>query len=223
MHLPPSLTLPHWRCVMRHALPNILEGKVIPSALFLVLLQWVGATTAVLAALAWSLSCIVVRTSTGRAISGLLVLTTTALIGRTIAAISTGSMVVYFIQPTAATCLVGAAFLLSVPLGWPLVERLALDFVPLDEQTRSHPTVRRFFRHVSLFWGCTSMINFAITLWLLLTASPTTFVLVKSFLGPATTAVTLGVSVVWFRSLMARSGTSVVFGSSADRLLPAPA
>jgi len=223
LHLPTSLTLPHWRSVMRHALPNLLEGKVIPSIVFLVLLQWVGITPAVLGALAWALSALVLRTATGRAISGILVLTTIALVARTVAAISTGSAVVYFIQPTVATCLVGTAFLLSVPLGRPLVERLALDFVPLDEQTRSHPTVRRFFRQVSLWWGCTSMVNFSITLWLLLNASPGTFVVYKSFLGPVTTLVTLGVAFIWFRALMARSGTAIVFAPAADRLGPAPA
>ncbi len=222
MHLPSSLTLPHWRSVVRHALPSLLEGKIIPSAVFLVLLQLTGTALAVLGALVWSLSVIAVRTSTGRTISGLLVLTTTALVARTFAAIATGSVVIYFIQPTVATCLVGLAFLVSVPLRRPLVERLALDFVPLDAETRAHPTVRRFFKHVSLWWGCTSMINFAITLWLLSTASPTTFVLLKSFLGPVTTTVTLGVAFLWFRALMARSGTSVVFAPAAGRLVPLP-
>jgi len=132
-----------------------------------------------------------------------LILTTVALLARTVATLATGSVAVYFIQPTAATCLVGAAFLLSVPLKRPLVGRLALDFVPLDDATRSHPTVRRFFSQLSLWWGRTSMVNFAITLWLLLTASPTTFVL--------------------FRALMTRSGTSVVFAPASRSLVPSPA
>jgi hypothetical protein len=209
--------------VLRHAVPNILEGKVIPTVVFLVLLHTAGATPAVLGALAWAVSALTWRTARRQAVTGILILTTVALLARTVATLATGSFAVYFIQPTAATCLVGAAFLLSVPLKRPLVGRLALDFVPLDDATRSHPTVRRFFSQLSLWWGCTSMVNFAITLWLLLTASPTTFVLFKSLLGPATTTVTLAVAFVWFKALMARSGTSVVFAPAGRSLIPSPA
>ena len=92
-----------------------------------------------------------------------------------------------------------------------------------SSETRDHPTLRRFFSHASLWWGFTSMVNFSITVWLLTSQSTTTFVLVKSVLGPATTTVTLVVAFFWFRSLMARSGTSVVFAeASAPTLVPAP-
>ncbi len=211
MHLPENLTVPHWRTILRHALPNIVEGKLLPAAVFILLLQVSGSTLAVLGALGWALSAMGVRVVRKRRIPLLLWLTTLALMIRTIAALATGSLVVYFLQPTFSTWVVGAAFIVSVPLGRPLAERVAMDFFPLDSDARDHPMMRRFFRDVSLWWGFTSMINFAITLWLLLSHSPTTFVLVKSFLGPVTTAVTLATALVWLRSLMRRSGTQVVF------------
>ncbi|MCP3934736.1 MAG: hypothetical protein GY708_05115 [Actinomycetia bacterium] len=221
MHIPATLTIPHWRPVIFHALPNILEGKLIPVIVFVGLLKVVGTVPALLGALAWSVAALTRRVVRKQAASGLLVLTTLALTARTVAALATGSMFIYFLQPTVATCLVGGAFLVSVPLGRPLAERLTLDMVPLDDQTRAHPTLQRFFRHVSLWWAFTSMINFSITLWLLLNASPATFVLVKSVLGPATTTVTLLVGFIWFRSLMARTGTRVVFGERTAGLSPA--
>jgi hypothetical protein len=221
VHVPESLTVPHWRPVLRHAVPNVLEGKLIPAALFVGLLQVAGTRTAILGALAFALAAMVVRVVRRKTIPGLLWLTTLGLVARTIAALATGSVVVYFIQPTVATAMVGCAFAGSVCLGRPLVERLFLDFCPLDATTRKHPHLQRFFRHVSLWWAFTSMVNFSITLWLLLSQSATTFVVVKSFLGPVTTTVTLGVAAIWFRSMMARTGTTVVF---ADRHAPmAPA
>lgn len=199
--------------MLRHAAPNVIEAKLVPAALFVGLLEVVGTTVAVLGALAWALSMVAYRLVRGKPASGLLWLTTLALIARTVAALATGSVVIYFLQPTIATSMVAAALLVSVPLGKPLAERLAMDLVPLDEDTRSHPVVRRFFRHVTLWWGFTSLINFGITLWLLLTHSPTTFVVVKSFLGPATTSVTLAVALVWFRFLLSRSGTKLEFAA----------
>ena len=61
------------------------------------------------------------------------------------------------------------------------------------------------------------MVNFGITLWMLLSQSATTFVVVKSFLGPVTTTVTLAVAFLWFRAMMAASGTTVVFATVSDR------
>lgn len=223
MQLPESLTVPHWRAVFRHAVPNVLEGKLIPAALFIGILQLAGTNAAVLGALTWALGAMAVRVRRGRAVSGLLWLTTLGLIARTIAGLATGSVVIYFLQPTIATCLVGVAFLVSVPLGRPLVKRLALDLCPLDEATRTHPTLEQFFRHVSLWWGFTSMVNFTITLWLLLSQSPTTFVMVKSVLGPVTTTITLVVAFFWFRTLMSRTGTRVVFAHPDEALAPVPA
>ena len=220
MLLPNLLTVPHWRSVLRHAIPNVLEGKLIPAVIFLALLQASGTRPAVVGALSFALIAMFVRVVRKKTIPGLLWLTTLGLVARTAAALATGSVVIYFIQPTVATALVGFAFFFSVLIRRPLVERLMLDFCPLDEDTRAHPMLQRFFRHVSLWWAFTSMVNFSITLWLLLSHSPTTFVLVKSFLGPVTTTVTLGVAFIWFRALMSRTGTTVVF---ADRHSNVPA
>ena len=219
LHIPDSLTIPHWRSVVRHAIPNVVEGKLIPAAMFIALFQMAGTRPALLGALSVALLAMGSRVARKKSIPGLLWLTTLALIARTVAALATGSVVIYFLQPTIATCLVGGAFLVSVLVGRPLAERLALDFFPLDDATRNHPVVRRFFRDVSLWWGFTSLVNFSITLWLLLSHSPTTFVLVKSVLGPATTTVTLTVAFFWFRSLMSRTGTEVVFGDPRARLV----
>lgn len=196
---------------MRHAVPNVVEGKIIPVVLFIGLLHLAGTTPALLGALAFSLGALGRRLKRKETVSGLLVLTTVGLVARTVAALLTGSLIIYFLQPTVATALVAATFLGSVMLGRPLAERLLVDMCPVGDETRSHPELQRFFTHVSLWWAFTSSINFGITLWLLLDHSPTTFVLVKSVLGPVTTTITLLVAFAWFRSLMARSGTQVVF------------
>lgn len=219
VQLPTSLTFPHWRAVVRHSVPNVLEGKIVPAVLFIAILEWSGTRAAVLGALAFALGAMLVRVLRKQTITGLLWLTTLGLVARTIAALATGSAVIYFLQPTVSTALFGLAFLFSVPLGKPLVERLVLDFCPLDDETRAHPQLRRVFRDVSLWWAFTSMVNFSITLWLLLSQSPTTFVIVKSFMGPVTTTVTFGVAFLWFRAVMARSGTEVVFAPRAAGLL----
>lgn len=184
---------------------------MIPVVLFVVLLQAAGSTPALVGSLAFSVGALARRHLRREQITGILILTTVGLLARTVAGLATGSLLVYFLQPTITTALVGLTFAGSVIVGRPLAERLMADICPVDDQTRDHPHLRRFLSHLSLWWAFTSAINFSITLWVLLNHSPTTFVLVKSVLGPATTAATLSLGFVWFRTVMARSGTQVVF------------
>lgn len=211
----PPVVIPSIRSVLRHALPNVIEGKLVPLVLFVAFLELVGTVWALVVALVWSLGAIAFRAATGRRVSGLIVLSAAALTARTIAALATGSMLVYFLQPTISTVFVGMAFLVSVPLGTPLARKLACDVLPFDDDTTSHPLVQQFFVRLSLFWAFTSLVNASITIWLLLTQSTTTFVLVKSVLGPATGAVTIGTMVGWFWFRLSRSGTRIVWAKPA--------
>ncbi len=206
--------LPNPRATVRHALPNVIEGKLIPVLLFVGLLELGGTAPALLGALGFSVAALIRRLIRRQQVSGLLILTTVGLVARTIAALATGSLLVYFLQPTVSTALVAAAFIGSVLLGRPLAERLLLDVCPIGDESRANPALRRFLSHLSLWWGFTSLVNFGVTLWLLLNASATTFVLAKSVLGPITTTVTLAVGFLWFRSSMARAGTRVVFATA---------
>lgn len=212
MHRP--LVIPGPRAIIRHALPNVIEGKVIPLVLFLGFLDLAGMTGALITALGWSVAVITYRLATGRTIPGLVLLSTIGLAAKTVLALATGSVVVYFLQPTISTALVGLAFLFSVPMGKPLAEKLAKDFCPFDAETESHPMLRLFFLRLSLLWAFTSLLNAGLTLWLLFTQPITTFVVVKSFLGPSFTAATLLVAAVWFRRRMRREGLDLSFGSS---------
>lgn len=217
MHHPP-IVIPNLRAMARHALPNVVEGKLVPLVLFVAFLEVIGTAWALLVALAWSVGAIAVRTATGRRVPGLVVLSATTLAARTAAALATGSMVVYFLQPTITTFVVGAAFLVSVPLGSPLARKLAYDLLPFDDATKAHPLVERFFVRLSLFWAFTSLVNATITVWLLLTQSTTTFVVVKSVLGPLTGTVTVAAMAAWFWIASTRAGTRIVW---SPRLAPA--
>lgn len=220
MHHPP-VVIPNLRAVVRHALPNIVEGKLVPLVLFLSVLELAGTAPALVVALGWSLATIAFRTATGRRVPGLIVLSATTLAARTVAALATGSMLVYFLQPTVTTFVVGAAFFVSVPLGNPLARKLAYDVLPFDDATKAHPLVERFFVRLSLCWAATSLLNAAITVWLLLTQSTTTFVVVKSVLGPVTGAATIGSMLVWFWVTLSRSGTRVVWATHPATAQPA--
>ncbi len=220
-----TIVIPRLRDIARHALPNIVEGRLVPLVLFIAFLEIAGTLWALLIALAWTLACLAYRVATGRRVPGLIVVSAVALTARTIAALVTGSMVVYFIQPTISTVLIGTAFLVSTLAGRPLAARLADDIVPLDAATKAHPLVRQFFVRLSLLWSLTSVINALITLWLLFTQSITTFMVVKSAMGPGFGIVMITTALLWFRHAAERQQVRVQWAAAGGRcgLVPASA
>ncbi len=97
-----------------------------------------------------------------------------------VALVSSGSLFVYFLQPSLGTALLGAAFLLSVPLGCPLAEKLAYDFVPLPASFFGRPKVRQLFVRISLLWALVSLLNAAGSVALLVNVPIATFLAAKT-------------------------------------------
>src|SRR5580765_7866275 len=106
--------IPDVRTVVRHAAPRFVEGTVVPLALFVVGLRVLGVWGAMTLGLVWVYAAILVRVCMRRRIPGLLLLGGATLTARTIVALMSHSVVVYFLQPSLATMLVAGAFLLSV-------------------------------------------------------------------------------------------------------------
>ena len=205
MHTP-SFEIPRIRALARHALPSIAEGVIVPVGLFMVTLWVLGVWGAIVVGTLWSYGAIIRRVVTGRRIPGLLLLATATITARTVIAATTGSVFVYFLQPTLGTAIVAGAFLVSVPFGKPLAERLASDFCPLPEDVRANHHVRLFFRRITLLWAFTQFATSAITLWLLISQSIATFVIARVAVSLCLTGGAILISTCWFRFSMTRHG-----------------
>ncbi|HMF04578.1 MAG TPA: VC0807 family protein [Acidimicrobiia bacterium] len=202
----PHFEIPRLRTLARHAAPHVVEGTIVPLALFLLTLRFLGVWGAVLIGLGWTYAAVARRLVMGQRVPGILVLTAVTLTARTIIAMVSGSVVVYFLQPTLGTALVAGAFLLSVPLGRPLAERLARDFCPIPSGVLAHAPVRRFFLQISLLWAFTQLANATVTLWLLLSQSLATFLVARTLVSWGLTGGAIVVSTLWFRRSMRRHG-----------------
>ncbi|HWC39629.1 MAG TPA: VC0807 family protein [Acidimicrobiales bacterium] len=215
-----TIHLPAPRAFLRHALPGLIESTVGPVALFYAMLSLLGLRGALIATLGFSYVALARRVVTGRPVPGMLVLACALLTVRTAMALATGSAFVYFLQPTLGTFLVAGAFLISVPAGRPLAERLAQDFCPLDPALLRQPWVRRFFLRVSLLWTFVFLSNATLTLWLLLTYSVKSFVLLKTAASLFAIGSAIVVSAMWFRRALHGEGFSLHW---SVRVKPAPA
>jgi uncharacterized membrane protein len=208
MHHPP-LQIPRLRAMARHALPGLVEASLIPLAVFYGALWVVGVWGALLAALAWSYTAIARRLVTRTPIPGLLLLGAAGLTARTIMALVSGSVFVYFLQPTLTTVLIAGVFLVSVPAGRPLAERLAGDFCPLPETFMASPPVRRFFARITVLWAFVQLSNAAFSIWLLVTQPVQTYVVARTAASWVLTGGAIVASTLYFKHSMRRHGVTV--------------
>jgi len=196
------LEIPRLRVLARQAVPHIFEATLAPLALFYLSLWLLGITGALFTALGWTYCALLRRVITGRRIPGVLVLGALGLTARTAISFATGSTFVYFLQPTLVTVAIAGAFLLSVPAGRPLAERLAEDFFPLPADVLASSTVRRFFVRISLLWAFVNLANAALTMWLLLTQSVSVYVAARTGVSVVFTGAAIALSTLWFKRSM---------------------
>ncbi len=188
-HSHDGVVRPPLRSVVRHIATNIAISTVIPSMLFYACMVAGNIWWALTAALTWCYGALVVRICTRRRTSGLLWLTIISLTAKTALAFASGSTFIYFLQPALMETAAALAFLGSLVTARPLVARLAADFYPMDEELAARPRIQSLFRQLTLLWGLLCGAKAIVTLWLLQSASVTTFVAVKSVLSPTTAIV----------------------------------
>lgn len=182
--------------IVRHLTLSLLMANVIPSVLFYVCLVTGDIWAAFVAALLWCYGAMVWRISTGRPRSALLWLTAAGLTAKTVISVSTGSTLIYFLQPAINDLLIGLVFLISLFSARPIVARLAADFFPMSQDIAARPRIQQLFWRLTLLWAVLCLVRAGVTLWLLHAESISAFVAAKGLLtitvlvlGTATTVV----------------------------------
>jgi hypothetical protein len=199
-----TFEIPRLRELARHALPHLIEATLIPLGIFYLSLWQFGAHVAIWAALAWSGSALLRRIILRKTVPGLLIIGFLGLAARTIIAAASGSIFLYFLQPSLATAVVGGAFLISVPFGRPLAQRLARDFVPFPEGYIKRPAIRKVFVQITIIWALVNLLNAGGTLILLVSQPIATYVAAKTLTTAVVTGAGILVSSWWFRRVVKR-------------------
>jgi hypothetical protein len=199
-----SFTLPHWRDFVSHALPTIVEGTLVPVALFWVALQLTGPWVALLVGLTWVYGTIARRLLCRQRVPGVFVLAAVTATARTLIAFGTHSLVLYFLQPSLGTALVSLAFLGSVFARRPLAARLAHDFCPLPDGWTDKTWVHEFFLRISLLWAFVLLANATISAWLAVSQSIGVVVVARPLSAGVLTVSAIGASVWHFTRTVRR-------------------
>jgi len=204
----PHFELPRLRTLARHAIPHLVEATLVPLGLFYLTMWLLDVWGALMVALGWSALAILRRVVVGQRVPGILLLGMLGLVVRTALAFASGSVFLYFLQPSLGSLVVGGAFLLSVSVGRPLAERLASDFCPLPDHVLAHSATRRIFRRISLLWAFVNIANAAVAVWLLLTQPLPTYLAARTSFSIVCTVSAVALSTVWFKAMIRRHGIS---------------
>ncbi|GIH93089.1 hypothetical protein Psi01_37190 [Planobispora siamensis] len=187
------------KAVLRHAAPRVLEGMILPVVVCYVAMVFTGLYGGLAAATAWVYGRVAWRLVRREAVSGMMLLAAGAITVRAVVAALNGNAVLFFLPECLGVFCASMGFLLTAPLRRPLIQRVAADLVPLPGHLHEHPLMRRFYVRLSVLWGGAQLLNAGLTLWLLLSQSTETYLIVRT----SAVAVLLGgaglVSVLSFR------------------------
>lgn len=182
-----------------------------PLGLFYLMVTFTNLTGGLLAALSWALGALLCRILSRSPIPAVLWLTTGLLVIRTIIGYATGSVFLYFLQPTLQNFVIAFTLLATVGLRRPLIARLADDFCAFPVALTSNLRVQRFFRRVSLLWAMVFLTNGAATLWVLARATLGNFLMVTTAGSFTLVGVAAAVSLLWFRRELRFEGIRLRF------------
>jgi hypothetical protein len=216
-----TVHLPAFGSLLRQGAKHLLESTIVPLGLFYLLLMLVGLDGGLIAALSWSVLALARRAVLRKPIPAVLLLTTGLLIARTVLGLVTGSIFLYFLQPTLQNFLIAFVLIATVPFGRPFIAKLADDFCAFPTSFTEHPRVMQFFRRVSLLWALVFLTNGVTTLWILAKETVGDFLMVSTAGSWSVVAVAIIVSLVWFRRALRGEGIVLRMGGQAAAT-PAP-
>lgn len=209
-----TIHLPSLRVLLRRGGQRLLESTLVPLGLFYLVLTVIGFKGGLIAALSWSLAALIRRIVLRRPVPAVLVLTTLLLIARTAVGYLTGSIFLYFLQPTLQNFLIGFVFLATASAGRPLLGKLASDFCAFPEAISRHPHVQRFFRRVSLLWALVFVTNGIGTLFVLARETVGDFLMVSTAGSYTLVGLAAVASLWWFRRCLHGEGIVLRLGDT---------
>lgn len=199
--------------IIGNALLMLTEGVLVPTAILYAAMRTVGPVPGLIGVIAWCLLTIAVRWALGKRVPSTLLLVIGVLVLRTGVALATSSVLLFLLQPIAASALMSLVFIGSAVFGRPVTQRLAQDFVRLPERLLADRRVRRMFIEVALVWGISRALDAGLSLGSL--EFGTSFgVLVRGVLSVGLTIISVAACTYWgWRRMRAIPGVRFRFGT----------
>ncbi|MFG1707716.1 VC0807 family protein [Nonomuraea sp. M3C6] len=204
----PPVTLPRLTALARQAAPRLLEGVVAPLAVFYLAMVVLGFKGALVATVAWVYLGVGWRLVRRVKVPATMYLAAFAITVRALVGFWTGTWMWFFIQPEMGTICISMAFLASVRLNKPIVQKLTLDYIHLPSAVLKHERVRRFFARITLLWAFVLLANSTVSILLAvyesLAGSLGSFMVLRTSAVAVISGLAITVSIFAFKRLLRR-------------------
>lgn len=204
----PAVTLPRLTALARQAAPRLLEAVVAPMVVFYGAMTVLGLQWALVLTCAWVYGGVAWRLIRRVPVPATMYLAAAAITLRTVIGLWTGTWMWYFIQPELGTICISMAFLASVRLNKPLVEKLTLDYIHLPNAVLRHERVRRFFARITLLWAfvllANSTVSIALVVYESLAGTLGGYILLRTSAVALMSGLAITISVLGFKRLLHR-------------------
>lgn len=185
---------------------QVIEGTLVPAAIFWSMLHLTGLVWALFAGLAWCYLAIARRWARGSALPAVLVVGALLFTTRTGVALAFHSTFVYLLTPTINAFVLAVAFAGSALLGRPLTERFARDFVGLPAHVTALVKVQSVLRRLSMIWAFVNIVNGWVALQLLVADRYDAVLLARSIMTPVLSAFAIACCVLMGRRALRAEG-----------------
>jgi hypothetical protein len=158
------------------------------------------------------LTALIRKIATG-SVPSLLTITAAVLTVQTVMVLATGQLWIYLLQFPAANLVMSVLFARTARGPRPLVAQLAAEVVALRLSSH-HPGLHRFFQGATWLWAGIFLLLTAGLGVLMVTEPLKAFMTLSTVVTIGLTAAGIGVSTLWFWSVVRRSGLRLKFASS---------
>src|SRR5215472_14115114 len=192
---------------------SLIESAGLPIGALAVGAWLYGRDAGLLAGLvATWLTALIRKIATG-SVPSLLMITALVLTLQTAMVLATGQLWIYLLQFPAANLIMFVLFARTARGPHPLVARLAAEVVAL-RLTSHHPGLHRFFQGATWLWAGIFLLLTAGLGVLMVTEPLKTFMALSTLVTIGLTMAGIGVSTLWFWSVLRRSGLRLRFASA---------
>ena len=172
-----------------------------------------GRDAGLLAGLAATWITALIRKIATGSVPSLLTITAVVLTVQTAMVLATGQLWIYLLQFPAANLVMSVLFARTARGPRPLVAQLAAEVVAL-RLTSHHPGLHRFFQSATWLWAGIFLLLTAGLGVLMVTEPVKTFMALSTAVTVGLTVAGIGVSTLWFRSVLRRSGLRLRFAAA---------
>src|SRR5215472_9912330 len=190
---------------------SLIESAGLPIGALAVAAWLYGRDAGLLAGLgATWLTALIRKIATG-SVPSLLTITALVLTLQTVMVLATGQLWIYLLQFPAANLVMCVLFARTARGPHPLVAKLAAEVVAL-RLTSHHPGLHRFFQGATWLWAGIFLLLTAGLGILMVTEPLKAFMILSTAVTVGLTAAGIGVSTLWFWSVVRRFGLRLRFG-----------